>query len=61
VLWLAIAPVAGLFAGRTSLRDESTLAVLAVIGAAVYGGLVLALFGKAWLARLRRRKSLAPK
>jgi uncharacterized integral membrane protein len=53
--------VAGLFAGRTSLRDESTLAVLAVIGAAVYGGLVLALFGKAWLARLRRRKSLAPK
>jgi putative peptidoglycan lipid II flippase len=56
VLWLAAAPVAGLFAGRTSLRDESTLAVLAVIGAAVYGGLVLALFGKAWLARLRRRK-----
>jgi putative peptidoglycan lipid II flippase len=56
VLWLAAAPVAGLFAGRTSLRDESTLAVLAVIGAAVYGGLVLALFGKEWLARLRRRK-----
>jgi putative peptidoglycan lipid II flippase len=56
VLWLAAAPVAGLFAGRTSLRDESTLAVLAVIGAAVYGGLVLALFGKDWLARLRRRK-----
>ena len=56
VLWLAVAPVAGLFAGRTLLRDESTLAVLAMIGAAVYGGLVLALFGKDWLARLRRRK-----
>ena len=32
------------------LRDESTLAVLAVIGAVVYGGVVLALFGRQWLA-----------
>jgi putative peptidoglycan lipid II flippase len=55
-LWLAAGPVAALFASRTSLRDESTLAVLAVIGAAIYGGIVLALFGKDWLAMLRRRK-----
>jgi putative peptidoglycan lipid II flippase len=55
-LWLAAGPVAALFASRTSLRDESTLAVLAVIGVAVYGGIVLALFGKDWLAMLRRRK-----
>src|SRR5262249_11830605 len=57
VLWLAAAPIASLFASRTSLRDESTLAVLALIGAAVYGGLVLALFGKDLLALLRRRTS----
>jgi putative peptidoglycan lipid II flippase len=57
VLWLAAAPVAALFAGRASLRDESTLALLAVIGAVVYGGIVLALFGKEWLATFRRRRA----
>jgi putative peptidoglycan lipid II flippase len=56
VLWLAAAPVATLFANRAALRDESTLALLAVIGAVVYGGIVLALFGKEWLATLRRRR-----
>jgi len=55
VLWLAAEPVAGLFAGWNSWRDESTLAVLAVIGAAIYGGIVLALFGRQWLATLRTR------
>src|SRR5262245_6609468 len=53
-LWLATTPVAGLFAGQTSLRDESTLAVLAILGAMVYGSCVLALFGKQYLAVLRR-------
>jgi putative peptidoglycan lipid II flippase len=57
-LVVAQAPVAALFAGRTWLRDESTLAVLATIGAVVYGGVVLALFGKAWLATFRRRKAI---
>jgi putative peptidoglycan lipid II flippase len=56
VLWLAAAPVAALFAGRTSLRDESTLAVLALIGGVVYCGMVLALFGKQWIAAFRRRR-----
>jgi putative peptidoglycan lipid II flippase len=61
-LWLTAAPVAALFAGRASLRDESTLAVLAVIGAGVYGAIVLVLFGKQWLATLRaqKRRAAAP-
>lgn len=56
VLSLAQGPVAGLFASWTSWRDESTLALLAAIGAAVYGAIVLILFGKQWLAALRTRK-----
>jgi putative peptidoglycan lipid II flippase len=61
-LWLAQAPAARLFASWSSLRDESTLAVLAAIGAIVYGGTVWALFGRKWLAALdaRRRAATAP-
>jgi putative peptidoglycan lipid II flippase len=55
-LWLAEGPVARMFAAWPSWRDESTLAVLAVIGAVVYGAIVLALFGPQWLASLRARK-----
>jgi putative peptidoglycan lipid II flippase len=55
-LWLAHGPVTALFAGWSSWRDESALAVLAVLGAVVYGGIVLALFGRQWLATLRSRK-----
>ncbi|HEX9323050.1 MAG TPA: murein biosynthesis integral membrane protein MurJ [Xanthobacteraceae bacterium] len=56
VLSLAQGPVARLFADWTAWREESTLAVLAAIGAAVYGAIVLTLFGKQWLAALRTRK-----
>jgi hypothetical protein len=60
-LWVLQAPVARLFAGWTSWRDESTLGTLAVIGGAVYAAMTVALFGKRWLAALRRRKRpLAP-
>ena len=38
------------------LRDEATLATLAGIGALVYGGVVIALFGPQWLAAFRRRR-----
>ena len=38
-LWLLQAPVARLFAGWTSWRDESTLGMLAVIGGAVYAAM----------------------
>ena len=48
-------PVAGLFARWSSFRDAATLFVLGAIGVAVYGGVVLALFGREWLALLRRR------
>jgi putative peptidoglycan lipid II flippase len=61
VLWLASAPVAALFASRATLRDQSTLALLALIGAIVYGGLVLLLFGREWLATFRRRRRVAHK
>ena len=43
VLALANHPVARLFAGRDSLHDVWTLAVLALIGMVVYGGVALAL------------------
>src|SRR5882757_5736826 len=53
-LWLAQRPVANVFAGWATWRDESALAVLAVIGGAVYFGIVVALFGRRWLASLVR-------
>src|SRR5215468_4314700 len=55
VLWLAQAPVEALFARWTALRSEATLATLGVIGACVYSGAVLALFGREWLALFQRR------
>jgi putative peptidoglycan lipid II flippase len=58
-LWLLQAPVTAWFAGRETLREEATLAVLTAVGAIVYGGGVLALFGPAWLTRLRRRTGRA--
>jgi putative peptidoglycan lipid II flippase len=49
VLWLAQAPIAALFAEWTRLRYEAMLATLGVLGACVYIGAVLALFGREWL------------
>jgi putative peptidoglycan lipid II flippase len=67
-LALAIALVAGaraataLFAHVSVFRAEFTLAALAVLGFAVYGGAVALLFGAEWLAAFRRRaaRSAAP-
>ncbi len=53
-LYFGERPIADLFAAWPTLRAEATLAVLAVIGAVVYFGVVLALFGKQWLKALRR-------
>jgi putative peptidoglycan lipid II flippase len=50
VLWLAQGSVARMWSARATLRDESTLAVLAGIGAIVYAGALVILFGKEWLA-----------
>ena len=57
-LTLGERPLAALFAGWPALRAEATLAALAALGGAVYFGIVLAWFGKEWLAVLRRRSSL---
>jgi putative peptidoglycan lipid II flippase len=54
-LWLAQSPVEALFARWTALRYEATLATLGAIGAVVYTGAVLALFGREWLALFQRR------
>jgi putative peptidoglycan lipid II flippase len=58
-LGLAQGPVAALFAAWPTHGDEATLAVLTAVGAVVYGGMVLALFGPQWLAAWRRRPRLA--
>ena len=55
-LWLCAAPVAHLFADWQRLRDVATLALLAAIGAVIYGGIVLILFGRGWLAAFRARR-----
>jgi putative peptidoglycan lipid II flippase len=58
-LWLLEGPITALFAGRPTLRDELALGSLAAIGAVIYGSAVLVLFGRDWLARLRRRSLAA--
>ncbi len=45
-----------LFASWTALREEVTLALVALIGAVVYFGIVFALFGRQWLDALKRRR-----
>jgi uncharacterized protein (DUF2062 family) len=48
--------VARLFDTRHSLRDLLMLVVLGAIGTAVYGGIILALFGRSWLKVFRARR-----
>ncbi len=55
VLWLCVAPVSRWLTGWNSLHDLATLGVLTVIGAVIYGGTVLLLFGPGWLAAFRAR------
>ncbi|MPZ57895.1 MAG: murein biosynthesis integral membrane protein MurJ [Rhizobiales bacterium] len=57
VLWLARAPVAQALGTWPALRDETALAVLAVLGCVVYGGVVFALFGRRWLGAWRQRRT----
>jgi putative peptidoglycan lipid II flippase len=53
-LWLGQVLVAHLLNSGVALRDEGHLALLVVTGAVVYGGVVLALFGRQWLKAFRR-------
>ena len=55
VLWLCAAPVARFVKGWRGIDDIAALALLAAIGGTVYGGIVLALFGRRWLATFRSR------
>src|SRR5215510_2165511 len=59
-LWLALGPLSRVFAEWPSWREESTLALLVLIGGVVYFAIILALFGPQWLAALRARKRPAP-
>ena len=54
VLWLAATYVHRALQG-VALRDELTLASLVAIGAVVYAGLILSLFGRRWIVALIRR------
>jgi putative peptidoglycan lipid II flippase len=52
VLWLAAKFAAAHFGAMAGLRDEAALLLLVAVGAVVYGGSILALFGLRWLRSL---------
>jgi putative peptidoglycan lipid II flippase len=56
VLWLAQGPALELFRSWPGIRDEAALATLAILGVAVYGGLIALLFGRQWHAAFRRAR-----
>jgi putative peptidoglycan lipid II flippase len=53
-LWFAARFAAIGFARMSAFRDEAALAVLVVVGAIVYAGSILPLFGRRWLTSLVR-------
>jgi putative peptidoglycan lipid II flippase len=53
-LWLAARFAAAQFASWSTLRDDAALLLLIVVGAVVYAGSILALFGTGWLRSLVR-------
>lgn len=53
-LWLTARLSMSYFAGWSALRDETTFLVLIVVGALVYAGSILLLFGRGWLKSLVR-------
>src|ERR1700737_1103823 len=53
-LWFAARFSASYFAGLSTLRDEAALAFLIVVGAIVYSGSILLLFGRRWISLLVR-------
>jgi putative peptidoglycan lipid II flippase len=54
-LWLCAGPVTRWLGDWQGPRDLATLAILAAIGAAVYGGTIMALFGRDWIAAFRAK------
>ena len=55
-LLLAATPVVRLTQSAGTLRHVAALLALAVLGAAVYGGAIAAMFGRQWLTVFRRRR-----
>jgi putative peptidoglycan lipid II flippase len=55
VLWLTASFASAQLASLGGLRDEAVLAILIVVGALVYAGAILGLFGPRWLRSLVRR------
>ena len=53
-LWFAARFAAAHLAQLTALRDEAALLLLIVVGAVVYAGSILLLFGRGWLRSLVR-------
>ncbi len=56
VLWFGQAPVARAFAGWHRWQDLATLLTLGTIASAIYGAIVIAIFGPAWLTKFRAAK-----
>ncbi len=54
VLWFAAKFAAVQFSAMSGLRDEAALLLLIAVGAVVYGGSIVALFGLRWLRSLIR-------
>jgi len=55
VLWLTHGPVVNWLADWRGPRDLAALAIMGAIGAAAYGGTVLALFGRDWITVIRAK------
>ena len=53
-LWLTARLAVSYFTGLTALHDEAAFLVLILVGALVYVGAILALFGRGWLRSLLR-------
>ncbi len=55
VLWLCHPYVTRWLAGWQGPRDLAALAIIGAVGAVVYGGAVMAFFGRDWVAAIRAR------
>jgi putative peptidoglycan lipid II flippase len=62
LIFLVIAApfVTHLLSSLSTFRSESELLVLAILGGAVYGALIVGLFGRRWLSLMRDRAQDAP-
>src|SRR5579863_6127615 len=59
VLLVADPIVTRLLSSWSRFRNESELALLALLGGLVYGGLVLVLFGRRWISLMKRSAEIA--